>query len=86
MHSIFAVVTIFKNAINKSKFKSLDSFIIKVTILNRNDYFRKGLKSLYLSTIDKEGFYARLGYSRCSPVLSLGSNAHRVPASMVHAI
>ncbi|XP_005094819.1 N-alpha-acetyltransferase 80 isoform X2 [Aplysia californica] len=42
-----------------------------------------GLQTLYLNTLDKEGFYARLGYVGCQPVLSLGANAHRVPESML---
>ncbi|RUS81682.1 hypothetical protein EGW08_010544 [Elysia chlorotica] len=41
-----------------------------------------GIRRMYLSTKDKEGFYAHLGYEKCQPVLSLGNNAHRVPESM----
>ncbi|GFR93149.1 N-acetyltransferase 6 [Elysia marginata] len=44
---------------------------------------RLGIKTMYLSTKDKEGFYSRLGYEKCQPVLSLGANAHRVPESML---
>ncbi|KAK3787236.1 hypothetical protein RRG08_055959 [Elysia crispata] len=45
---------------------------------------RLGIRIMYLSTKDKEGFYSHLGYEKCQPVLSLGQNAHRVPESMLH--
>lgn len=42
-----------------------------------------GIKTMFLSTKDKEGFYSHLGYEKCQPVLSLGANAHRVPEAML---
>jgi len=37
-----------------------------------------GFRRLFLSTKDKQHFYAHLGYQPCEPVSSLGSNAGRL--------
>ncbi|CAG5136896.1 unnamed protein product [Candidula unifasciata] len=56
----------------------------KVLMNLTEDYARRlGMRNVYLNTIDKEGFYARIGYVRCSPVISLGDNAHRVPEALL---
>ncbi|BFZ07486.1 hypothetical protein BsWGS_10525 [Bradybaena similaris] len=60
--------------------KGLGKVLMKLT----EDYAQRlGMKAVYLTTIDKEGFYARIGYVRCSPVISLGDNAHRVPEALL---
>lgn len=49
-------------------------------LMNSTEDFAKQLKfhTAYLSTHDKQGFYARLGYTECGPVISLGANACKV--------
>ncbi|XP_013088269.2 N-alpha-acetyltransferase 80-like isoform X1 [Biomphalaria glabrata] len=44
---------------------------------------RLGIKSVYLSTLDQEGFYSKLGYVPCKPVISLGDNADKVSKEML---
>ncbi|KAL8590331.1 hypothetical protein ACOMHN_006447 [Nucella lapillus] len=39
---------------------------------------QKQMKTVYLNTLDKEDFYAHLGYTPCKAVTSLGANASRV--------
>jgi hypothetical protein len=39
---------------------------------------RRGYSTLYLSTHDQQGFYARLGFEECEPVTSLGDNSSRI--------
>lgn len=51
------------------------------------EFARKmNFKTAYLNTIDKQGFYSHLGYTVCSPVISLGDNAHRVPAELLQKL
>lgn len=51
--------------------KKLGTFLMGKT----EDYCRKklNLKSVHLSTTDKEGFYLKLGYKVCSPISFYGS-------------
>lgn len=59
----------------------------KVLMNLTEDYAQRlGMKAVYLNTIDKESFYARIGYIRCSPVISLGENAHRVPEALLRKL
>lgn len=35
--------------------------------------YRLGMSTVYLSTIDKQEFYSKLGYIRCQPISIYGS-------------
>uniref|UniRef100_A0A0B7A526 N-acetyltransferase domain-containing protein n=1 Tax=Arion vulgaris TaxID=1028688 RepID=A0A0B7A526_9EUPU len=60
--------------------KGLGRVLMKLT----EDYAQKlGFKTVYLFTLNKEGFYGRLGYTKCNPVTSLGDNAQKVPEAML---
>ena len=48
--------------------------------------FRLHFKTVYLNTLDKQGFYSHLGYTPCGPVVSLGANASRVSQQFVSTI
>jgi len=47
--------------------------------------YRRGMKTLYLYTRDKQGFYSKIGYKECEPVQIygthiLGQNSKNVPS------
>ena len=48
--------------------------------------YRRGMKTLYLYTRDKQGFYSKIGYKECEPVqiygtYVLGQNSKNVPSN-----
>lgn len=48
--------------------------------------YRRGMKTLYLYTRDKQGFYSKIGYKECEPVQIygthvLGQNSKNVPSN-----
>jgi hypothetical protein len=47
---------------------------------------RCGLKVLYLTTHDKQGFYERLGFEYCSPIVSFGSASGLLSEEQVNAV
>ena len=47
---------------------------------------KKGFRTVYLSTPDQQGFYARLGYVEGEPVSSLGDNASKLSKTQVTPI
>ncbi|KAK7104192.1 N-alpha-acetyltransferase 80-like [Littorina saxatilis] len=49
-------------------------------LMDATEQFARGMnfKTVYLNTLDKQGFYSHLGYTECGPVVSLGANASRV--------
>eukprot|EP01104_Vermistella_antarctica_P006732 TRINITY_DN17439_c0_g1_i1.p1 TRINITY_DN17439_c0_g1~~TRINITY_DN17439_c0_g1_i1.p1 ORF type:complete len:275 (-),score=30.02 TRINITY_DN17439_c0_g1_i1:88-912(-) len=57
----------------------------KQVMLSTEQYAQSvlGIDVLYLSTKDKQSFYAHLGYVECGPVTSLGSNKKRLTSGQV---
>ncbi|XP_064603557.1 N-alpha-acetyltransferase 80-like isoform X2 [Liolophura sinensis] len=47
---------------------------------------RKGFQTMYLTTHDKQGFYQRLGYEFCEPVVSFGGDFANLPESFSKAL
>ncbi|CAL1544425.1 unnamed protein product [Lymnaea stagnalis] len=47
---------------------------------------RYGVKTVYLNTLDQAGFYSKVGYIKCKPVISLGANANRLSEEMVQKL
>ena len=45
-----------------------------------------GMSYMYLSTKDRLGFYEHLGYQRCEPISSLGSNSKLLNSEQVEAL